>query len=367
MKITKPTLLVNKTQVRANIQKMIDKSKNHNLLFRPHFKTHQSKVIGQWFRDQGVSEITVSSVDMAKYFAEDEWKDITIAIPVNILQLDEINELASTISLGVLIESVDSANQLIKQISNPLCVWIEVDQGYHRTGVQNTEKILEIVQIVKKSNFLTLTGLLTHAGHSYTAKSIQQLEDIHRESIDGLLTMQQELVKHGYDSLKLSIGDTPTCSIVNDFQGIDEIRPGNFVFYDLTQLQLGACQESEISIGIACPVIAKYSARNQVVIYGGTIHLSKEKLINSNGVESYGKVAILGKDGEFYTILGSNVISLSQEHGVLTMTPEVIKSISIGDLLIIIPVHSCISANLHHQFITTNGEILTTIHKNAHK
>jgi D-serine deaminase-like pyridoxal phosphate-dependent protein len=174
--------------------------------------------------------------------------------------------------------------------------------------------------------------------------------------------MQTELSKQGYNSLKLSIGDTPTCSIVNDFQGIDEIRPGNFVFYDLTQSQLGVCQESDIAVGVACPVIAKYPDRNQIVIYGGSIHLSKEVLVNFEGEKSYGKVAIIGDDKKFYSIPGSNVISLSQEHGVLEMTPDLVESTSIGDLLVIVPVHSCITANLYSQILTTNGEILTTIH-----
>ena len=134
------------------------------------------------------------------------------------------------------------------------------------------------------------------------------------------------------------------------------------MFYDLTQSQLGVCEESEIAIGVACPVIAKYPARNQVVIYGGAVHLSKEMLVDSKGVKSYGRVAVIGEDKKFYTIPGASVISLSQEHGVLEMTPEVIESISIGDLLVIIPIHSCITANLHSQFLTMNGDILTTLH-----
>ncbi|MHA1944548.1 MAG: alanine racemase [Candidatus Hodarchaeales archaeon] len=361
MNIKKPTLIVDESQVKRNIQKMVVKSNNNSIILRPHFKTHQSRIIGQWFRDQGVSKITVSSVDMAKYFADDGWEDITIAIPVNLLQMNEINELASIISLGVLIESTVSAQELVEQIKHPLSVWIEVDQGYHRTGVQNTEEILEIIQILEKSPFLTITGLLTHAGQSYYAQSTNQLEEIHEKSVEGLKSMQNVLSKHGYDSLKISIGDTPTCSIVKDFQGVSEIRPGNFVFYDLTQSQLGVCEESEIAIGVACPVIAKYPARNQVVIYGGAVHLSKEMLFDSKGVKSYGRVAIIGEDKKFYTIHGANVISLSQEHGVLEMTPEVIESISIGDLLVIIPIHSCITANLYSQYLSLEGEVLTTI------
>jgi D-serine deaminase-like pyridoxal phosphate-dependent protein len=71
LKITKPTLIIDEAQVKANIQKMVKKCILNNIRFRPHFKTHQSIRIGKWFRKEGVRKITVSSVDMARYFAED--------------------------------------------------------------------------------------------------------------------------------------------------------------------------------------------------------------------------------------------------------------------------------------------------------
>ena len=80
--ITKPTFLVDEKKCRANIQKIADKAKRNNVEFRAHFKTHQSLAIGRWFKDAGVNKITVSSLDMAKYFAS-EWNDITVAFPVN--------------------------------------------------------------------------------------------------------------------------------------------------------------------------------------------------------------------------------------------------------------------------------------------
>jgi len=78
--LTKPTLLLDVDKCKANIKKMAEKAMLNNIVFRPHFKTHQSHEIGQWFRDEGVSKITVSSVEMASYFAQKSWKDITIAL-----------------------------------------------------------------------------------------------------------------------------------------------------------------------------------------------------------------------------------------------------------------------------------------------
>jgi len=108
MKITRPTLLLDKKKCRKNIQEMALKAEKHNLKFRPHFKTHQSAEIGEWFKDFGVNSISVSSVEMAEYFLKNGWNDITIAFPFNQLEINEINILAQRIKLNILLVSSES-------------------------------------------------------------------------------------------------------------------------------------------------------------------------------------------------------------------------------------------------------------------
>ena len=67
--ITKPTFLIDEIKCKSNINFMAEKAASHNLIFRPHFKTHQSLEIGSWFKEIGVSKITVSSIEMASYFS----------------------------------------------------------------------------------------------------------------------------------------------------------------------------------------------------------------------------------------------------------------------------------------------------------
>src|SRR5660398_51403 len=103
-KIIRPTLVIDKEICLRNIERMAQKAADHKLKFRPHFKTHQSAKIGEWFKLFGVDAITVSSVRMAEYFAVNGWADITLAFPVNILEIENINRLAANIKLNVLVE-----------------------------------------------------------------------------------------------------------------------------------------------------------------------------------------------------------------------------------------------------------------------
>jgi len=152
--------------------------------------------------------------------------------------------------------------------------------------------------------------------------------------------------------LKLSVGDTPCCSAVDDFSGVDEIRPGNFVFYDLMQLQIGSCTETQMAAAAVCPVVGIYPERNQVVIHGGAVHLSKESLQLEDGRKIYGQLGQLetppgGRSAGLGNVLAdAPVISLSQEHGVIEVPDGISEDLEIGDLVVIWPVHSCLMCDL---------------------
>jgi D-serine deaminase-like pyridoxal phosphate-dependent protein len=362
LNIEKPTLLLNKQQAIRNIEKMVTKAHSSGVRLRPHFKTHRSAAIGEWFRDFGIEAITVSSVDMALYFAESGWKDITIAFPVNLLQIEKINELARTVKLGLLVEDAAAVRFLDQNLTAEALAWIKVDTGYGRTGIawDRSDAMCELAQQIEGSDRLLLTGLLTHAGHSYHATSKAEIASIHQESVGRMRQAQAGLVQAGLPTLALSIGDTPTCSIVDHFSGVDEIRPGNFVFYDLMQVEIGSCTAQEIAVAVACPVVAKHAERNEIVLYGGAVHLSKESFVNQDGIQMFGHVSFFENAGWGSPLPDTFVSSLSQEHGIVRTTAEVLSRVHVGDVLAVLPVHSCLLAYLLKEYHTLDGEILTS-------
>ena len=354
MKIIKPTLIVNKDRVVKNILAMKQKIENSpgHIRFRPHFKTHQSAQIAQWFRDSGITSITVSSVDMASYFAQNGWEDITIALLVNPLEIETINQLAKTIylDLNLLVDSREIVVLLNKKLKHPVKIWIKIDTGYHRTGIiwDQKDEALDIIREIKRSPRLHFKGLLTHTGHSYKTTSGKEIKKIYDDTVSKMNAVKEYLEENGFSNVEISIGDTPTCSIVDGFYGIDEVRCGNFVFYDVMQFFQGTCKEEEIAAAVACPVIARYPQRNEIVIYGGAVHLSKDSVIGKNNQNIFGLVTLPEKDNQEWgpIIKDTYVSSLTQEHGIIKTNSQFIKQINIGDILMILPVHSCLAANL---------------------
>jgi len=348
MQIVKPAFVVNKQRVKQNIDLMYLKAKKSNVNFRPHFKTHQSLQIASWFREKGVNSITVSSVEMAKYFAKYGWKDITIAFPTNILEMDEINKLNDQIDLNLLVESEDVAWFLDEKLKKPVNVWIKIDTGYGRTGIEwdNADQILQLCRTIRKSKKFNLTGLLTHSGHSYQVKGKEAILKIYRDTVKKMTRVKSQLSDRGIEPVKISVGDTPTCSVVEDFCEVDEIRPGNFVFYDIMQLNIGSCREQDIAVAVVCPVVAKHPKRNELILYGGAVHFSKDYISDEHHEKVYGYVCEL-QENNWGPINRENYLaSISQEHGIVKATTDFFHRIQIGDLVAVLPAHSCLAMNL---------------------
>lgn len=352
-------MLLDKKIALRNIENMVRKASDLHLNFRPHFKTHQSAEIGEWFRVAGVKCITVSSLTMANYFADAGWDDITIAFSVNIPEIPEINELAGRIKLNVLIENQEGLEALQNQITWHTGVFIKIDTGYNRTGIEvnQTPLIDQLLENIQKSPLLQFNGFLSHTGHTYQANSTH---DIFSRHFDAQLKMKA--LKSRYQSewpeLMISLGDTPSCSICDNFDGVDEIRPGNFVFYDLMQYKLGVCKLTDIAVRMVCPVIAIHPSRNEVVIYGGAIHFAKDSIINIDGKPLFGRIIVSVDDKKILLDEKSYLHGLSQEHGILKIAPRDLNYFKPGILIEIIPVHSCLTANLMKEYLTTEGEII---------
>ncbi len=342
--IKHPSLLIDAQKCTNNILRMKNKADKNNLNFRPHFKTHQSGIVGELFKKQDIEAITVSSLQMAMHFIYSGWKNITIAIPFNIRETQIINKISQEIKINLLTDSVECTEYLARHLNRNTGLFVEIDSGYHRTGLAfDDETISNIIGITDSGNHLNFKGFLAHAGNTYNAEDRTEILQIFN---DNKRKLQQLKRKYKVYKPMISYGDTPSCTIAENFEGIDEIRPGNFVYYDLMQYKLGSCTFDDIAVAVACPVISKNSERRELVLYGGAVHLSKDNLINSDGNKTYGNIVPLTNKSWGEAFKDSYVSGLSQEHGIISASKELFEKTKIGDLLGVIPVHSCLTADL---------------------
>lgn len=173
-------------------------------------------------------------------------------------------------------------------------------------------------------------------------------------------SLRRALQAQGSAGLEVSVGDTPGASLCADFSGVDELRPGNFVFYDAQQIQIGSCGWPDVAVALACPVVARHPERGEVVVYGGAVHLSKDYLMVGDR-RVYGLVCL--PEGERWgaPLEGGYVSGLSQEHGILHLAAQDLARLQVGDLVCILPAHSCLTVTLMKRYLSLTGRMIETM------
>jgi len=348
-----PTLILKSQKAKRNIEKMKSFCSKHQMDFRPHFKTHQSIEIGNWFKENNIKKCTVSSISMAQYFAEAGWDDICVAIPLNVNELEDIETLASKVKLSLCVDHINAVKAL-ESLTSKLNLYIEIDSGYGRSGVCFSDTLLidSLIDEINMNKQIEFEGFLSHTGNSYASLNPDEGSRIFEEARKRLVRLKQNYLEQ-FPHLILSMGDTPSSTFGKDFEGIDEWRPGNFVFYDFMQYALGSCNEKDIAVSLYCPVIGVYPERGEIVVYGGGVHLSKDN-IHYRGQKIFGWLQPQNQAIDD----GFPVISLSQEHGIIKVNESFLNQIKIGDFVEIIPIHSCMTADLNTTYLTEEKTII---------
>ena len=360
--LERPTLLLWESRARQNIRRMSQRMAAADVALRPHFKTHQCVGIGEWFRDEGTTGICVSSLPMAAHFADAGWKDITVAVPFNPLAAATAVELSRRIRLNLLCDCRSAVEPLAGSgAADPIRIWIKTDTGYGRAGIRwdDPGRIVDLALWLRDSAGVEFAGLLTHAGHSYHQSGPREVRRVWTESILRLREAGAAVAQAMGAVCPLSAGDTPGCSLAADLSGPDELRPGNFVLYDLMQMQIGACSGDDIAAAVACPVIGLDESRREVLLHGGAVHLSREYLGGAGSGPCFGMPAHWRGSGWEGPVTGARLTGLSQEHGVLKVDNDDFWSrLEVGRAIPVLPVHSCLAADLFPEFITTDGRRL---------
>lgn len=346
--LSRPIAIVDEVRCRKNIKKMTAKASKSNKILRPHFKTHQSQEIGRWFREHGITGITVSTPEMARYFAEDGWGDITLAFPFYPGQIEDVKDLQKSCDVRLFVSDEKTVSFLEKNLDQPIKILIEADAGYNRSGTAEPLEMDNVIKAANSSKKVHFYGFYSHDGGTYKVKGEDQIKD----KVQRNYTLFEEL-KEKYPKAKFCLGDTPSCSVMDDFRMVDEISPGNFVFFDWMQTKIGSCSVDEVGLLIKVPIAQIKDTTDQLIVHGGAVHLSKD-CIMVDGVLSYGQ-PVYFDDDRIKPIPGTFVESLSQEHGVIRGAKQVLSYLNSDDSVWICPIHSCLTANLFSHYQNMNG------------
>jgi len=348
-----PALLVDLDRLEANVATMADHARRGGVSLRPHFKTHQSVAIADRQLSAGAVGVTVAKLDEAETLIA-AGVDASILIAnelVSVAKLERALSLATRCRLILAVDSAEGATRLAHAASAAglvVDVSIEIDSGLARCGVAPSDAP-ELARAISSHRSLRLTGMFTHAGQSYAARSVAEVAAIAELEARSVVEAARATRAIGIPVETISAGSTPTARFLDGDSGLTEIRPGTYVFFDSLQVALGSARLDDCALSVATTVVSR-PVPDRAVVDAGSKTLGLDRGAHSSSLlDDYGTVI----DGE------GALVRLSEEHGVMRITPG--SPLAIGDRLRIVPNHACTVSNLGRRFYGLRDGVVSEV------
>ncbi|HET9372247.1 MAG TPA: alanine racemase [Vicinamibacterales bacterium] len=352
--VTTPRVLIDRRRLRSNIVAMQALAKDAGVRLRPHSKTHKSPVIARWQIEAGAVGVCCAKLGEAEVMADAGIQDIRLPYPVHPTNAPRVLALLQKTRLSIIVDNLEVANgwsAAMAAAGATLDILVKVDVGFHRCGIDpDAASALETLKQISALPGLRFRGLLSHAGQAYLAQSAQEIRDIAQTEQSILITLAGGLRDAGVDVPEISVGSTPTARQIRSQRGITEMRPGNYVFFDRTQVGLGAASLDDCAMSVLAMVVSRPSP-TRVVFDAGS------KMLSTDGVRGFG--ASTGHGIVFSDLIAPvedaaiAIERLSEEHAVARVPAD--HALRVGDRVRIVPNHACVVMNLANTVLLTDG------------
>jgi len=346
-----PQVLIDHARLTRNLDRVQRMASAAGMRLRPHAKTHKSPVVARMQIGRGAVGICCAKIGEADVFAADGIADIRLPYPVNPINATRLLAVMDRSAISIIVDNLDVArgwSEAMTAAGRTLDVLIKVDVGFHRCGIDPDADPLAFIQSIASMRGLRLRGLLSHAGHGYHAASEDELCLVAQREAETLLSLRDRAAQSGVPLEEISVGATPTLRYSVRQRGLTELRPGNYVYFDRTQLALGAATLDDCALTVLATVVAKHPGR--IVLDSGSKTLTNDTARGLAKAPGYG--AVLTGDGAIdETLL---VERLSEEHATVRVVGD--TRLKPGDRVRILPNHACTVSNLVDVVRLVEGE-----------
>jgi D-serine deaminase-like pyridoxal phosphate-dependent protein len=344
-----PQVLIDRPRLVANIDRVQQLATAAGVALRPHAKTHKSPVVAKWQIDKGAVGICCAKLGEAEVFVEAGVQNIRLPYPVNPFNAARLIALMDRATLSIIVDHLDVArgwSDAMLRAGRALDVLVKVDVGFHRCGIDPAGDAIGFLEAVAAMPGLRLRGLLSHAGHAYHAASEDELRSVAAREAETLTALRDRATQAGIADtamFEISVGATPTLRFSAGLPGITELRPGNYVYFDRTQVALGAATLDDCALTVLATVVSKPAA-DRIILDCGSKTLTNDQARGITKAAGYG--AVLAGDGGSPRRVDEalTIERLSEEHATVRVAGG--TTLRPGDRVRVLPNHSCVVSNM---------------------
>ncbi len=345
--IDSPALLIYKDRVQQNIAQMVGMSGNAERLVI-HVKTNKMPEVVKMLLAAGITKFKCATIAEAEMVAIAGGKYIVIAHQLagpKVQRLIDLRKKYPDVFFASLVDCtrmVDFHNEAFAAHNMVGDVFVDINNGMNRSGHPFDQGLVDFYAYLQKQPHLKCHGLHVYDGHIRDADFEERKSKIEAgfEQVEHLVKKMEE---QGLGKPMVIAGGTPsfTTHILNK-----ELysSPGTCVLWDWGYGDTLSEQPFEYAALLFTRVISKPS---EGLV---TLDLGHKAVAAENPIDK--RVQFFNAPEEY------ELLSQSEEHGVLRVSEKSWKDIQVGDVFYGVPYHICPTVNLYdHVQVVAQGKV----------
>lgn len=333
-----PALIIDLDVFDANLAKMQSYLDQQNIGLRAHTKMHKCPIIARKQIEGGASGVCAAKVSEAEVMCAAGIQDVLITSPI--ATLDKVNRFVAARrnhpGLKIVVDSVHAADLLAKVADSEglvVDVFVDLDPGMGRTGIEAGDKALQLVRHIGESNSLNFAGIQMYAGNCMHIEGFSKRQGKYTHIMDKGIQTLRLLDQAGIEVPVVSGGGTGTYNMEHDLGLINELQAGSYAFMDIEYRDIGGVDSARFTdFGVSLHVLVTAISQPQrrlITVDGGFKSFASDKMAP-----------------EFQDVEGVTFHWGGDEHGIVQLNNPS-REIRLGSKLSMITPHCDPTVNLH--------------------
>lgn len=313
---------------------------------RPHIKTHKLPEVVRLQRDAGVTKFKCATVAEAEMAAQEGASEVLLAYQPtgpNPSRLRKLSDLYPRTQFGAVVDDAGPVKALSDAFAGsmrPLDLFLDIDCGMHRTGIEPGAIALELYRFIGSLNGVRPAGLHVYDGHIQDVDpAVRQARCV--EAFEPIREFRADLEKAGLPVRTMIAGGTPTFPM-HALDPSVECSPGTCILWDF------GYGDKFLDMPFLCAALVM----TRVVSKPGSNRLCLDLGHKAIAAENpHPRVRFLGLEQ-------AEPLMHSEEH--LVLDTPLASNYRIGDVLYGVPRHICPTVALHSEAYAVENGVATS-------
>ena len=283
-------------------------------------------------------------------FADAGITDIRLPYPVNPANAPRLLALMDRAAISIIVDHPDVArgwSDAMRRAGRTLDVLVKVDVGFHRCGIDPERRSARLHPDGRRR--CPACGCAGCSATPATPITRRRRTTCARSRSDEAETLagpaRSARRRRALRSTRSRSARRRRCDSAPARAGVTELRPGNYVYFDRTQVALGAASLDDCALTVLATVVSKHPGR--IILDCGSKTLTNDQARGISPAAGYGAVLAGESDALDYAREIDETLTierLSEEHATVRVTGT--TRLEPGDRVRVVPNHSCVVSNL---------------------